>query len=62
MTSLPRSTRLLAPVFLALALAGCSDSDVGPGPTSLGPDWQSEIYEDDAHWLCRRGQIGRAHV
>ncbi|MFM7144609.1 MAG: DUF3089 domain-containing protein [Alphaproteobacteria bacterium] len=44
---------LLAPALLASALAGCSD--VESGPTSLLPGWQSEVYEDDAHWLCRRG-------
>lgn len=31
---------------LAACLAACSDD-------ASGPAWRSEVYEDDAHWLCR---------
>jgi len=38
--------------LLAFALAACSDVESGP------TGWRSEVYEDDAHWMCRRGLEG----
>ena len=54
-----RSHRSLLPAaFLALSLVAPSCSDVGSGPSSLLPGYRSEIYEDDAHWLCRPDLAG----
>lgn len=56
MTSRFAVRSLLRSVLAALVLAACSDVESGPG--SPFPGWQSEIYDDDAHWLCRRGLAG----